>query len=148
MRPKHDPTDSYFYLARQIVKCMMRADARKLHVYPVRMEMTAPSSHVCYTDESEWKEFLVNENLSQSCSTDEEESKGIIVNECSTEDDGSDLKGIIVNECSTEEYKSEYVINKQKSAKIEVTYYVLSYFNAFNVFECGRMLLDRLDVSY
>ena len=53
MRPKHDPTDSDFYLARQIVKCMMRADARKLHVYPVRMEMNAPSSHVCYTDESE-----------------------------------------------------------------------------------------------
>ena len=26
-RPKHDPTDSYFYLARQLSKCMVRADA-------------------------------------------------------------------------------------------------------------------------
>ena len=23
-----------------------------------------------------------------------------------------------------------------------------NYFNAFNIFECGRKLLDRLDVSY
>ena len=23
-RPKHDPTDSYFYLARHLAKCMMR----------------------------------------------------------------------------------------------------------------------------
>ena len=26
-RPKHEPTDSYLYLSRQIAKCMMRADA-------------------------------------------------------------------------------------------------------------------------
>ena len=25
-RPKHEPTDRYFYLARQLKKCMMRAD--------------------------------------------------------------------------------------------------------------------------
>ena len=35
-RPKHEPTDSYFYLARQLVRCMMRADTLYLHVYPVR----------------------------------------------------------------------------------------------------------------
>ena len=46
---------------------------------------------------------------------------------------------------STEEDKSEFTINKQKDAKIEVTYDVPSY---FNVFECGRNILDRLDVSY
>ena len=34
-RPKHEPTDSYFYLARHLVKCMMRADAFKSHVYLV-----------------------------------------------------------------------------------------------------------------
>ena len=59
-----------------------------------------------YTDESELKEFLVNETLQQNCSTDEDESKGIIVDECSTEDNGSELEGIIVNKCSTEEDKS------------------------------------------
>ena len=26
-RPKHDPTNSYFYLARQLAKCMMRLNA-------------------------------------------------------------------------------------------------------------------------
>ena len=41
-RSKHDPTDSYFYLARQIAKCMMRDDALKPHGCPVRTEMTPP----------------------------------------------------------------------------------------------------------
>ena len=56
MRPKHEPNDSYFCLARQLVKCMMRADDLNLRVYPVRKEMTAtkqiPVSHACSTDES------------------------------------------------------------------------------------------------
>ena len=30
-RPKHEPTDSYFYPAIQLAKCMMRADALNLH---------------------------------------------------------------------------------------------------------------------
>ena len=55
--PKHDPIDSYFYLARHIVKWMMKADFLNSHGYPVRTEMTAtnhiPTSHVCYMDESE-----------------------------------------------------------------------------------------------
>ena len=70
---------------------MMRADALTLHV--------------CYTDESELKEFLVNETLLQICSTDKDESKGIIF-----------------NECSTKEYESECVINKQRYAKNETDY--------------------------
>ena len=39
-RPKHEPTDSYFYLARHLVKCMMIADAFNFHVDPVRTEIT------------------------------------------------------------------------------------------------------------
>ena len=35
-RTKHEPTDSYFYLARQLSKCVMRADAFNSHIYPVR----------------------------------------------------------------------------------------------------------------
>ena len=31
-RPKNEPTDSYFYLARQLTKCMMRADSLSSHV--------------------------------------------------------------------------------------------------------------------
>ena len=33
--PIHEPTDSYVYLAIQLVKCMMRADDLNLHVYLV-----------------------------------------------------------------------------------------------------------------
>ena len=32
-RPKHEPTDIYFYLARKIAKCMTRADALNWHGY-------------------------------------------------------------------------------------------------------------------
>ena len=121
-RLKHEPTDSYFYVAIHITKCMMRADALNSHGYPVRTKMTDPSSHVCSTDESELREFPVSENLSQSCSTDGDKSKGITVHgtlsqSCSTDKDES--KGITFNEtlsqscstdkdelCSTEEDKS------------------------------------------
>ena len=48
----------------------------------------------------------------------------------------------------TEEDKSECAIKKQKDANNEVTYDVTKYFNAFNVFECRRNILGRLDVSY
>ena len=37
---------------------------------------------------------------------------------------------------------------KKKGVKNEVTYDVLNYFNAFNVFKCGGKILDRLYVSY
>ena len=76
-RHKNEPTESYFYLAIQLLKCMIRADELNLHVYPVRTEMTNTKqilvSHVCFTDESELKDFLVNKTLSQIFSTDEDE---------------------------------------------------------------------------
>ena len=101
----------------------MRYDALNSNGYPVRTEMTTTKQiltlHVCSTDESELKEFPVDENLSQICSTDKEKSKGITVNKWSTKDNESKSKGIIVNKtllqgcstdedelCSTEEYKS------------------------------------------
>ena len=45
-RPKHEPTDSYFYLSIQLDKCMIRDDALNSHSYPVRSKITAPSLHV------------------------------------------------------------------------------------------------------
>ena len=47
-----------------------------------------------------------------------------------------------------EDDEYECVINKQKDANDEVAYNVPRYFNAFKVSECGRKLLDRLEVSY
>ena len=55
-RPSHEDTDSYFYLARQLAKCMMRFDSLNSHIYPVRTEITDTkhilTSHVYSTDES------------------------------------------------------------------------------------------------
>ena len=38
--PKHESTDSYFYLSRQLAKFMMRYDAFNSHVDPVGTEIT------------------------------------------------------------------------------------------------------------
>ena len=63
------------------------------------------------------------------------------------------IKGIIVDKCSTEEDKSECVhknIKKKANNEAEyeeslVTDEELSY---FNIFECGRNPLNRLDVTH
>ena len=34
-RPKHEPTESYFHLARHLAKCLMRAYALNLNNYSV-----------------------------------------------------------------------------------------------------------------
>ena len=57
IRPKHEPTDSYFCILRHLVKCMMRSDALNSHVYPIGAEMAAtkkiPISHVFSMKNSE-----------------------------------------------------------------------------------------------
>ena len=63
-RPKHEPTESYFYLARQLAKCMVRADSLNSHGYPVRTEMNDLSSHVFSTGEDESKDIIVQKKLS------------------------------------------------------------------------------------
>ena len=72
------------------MKCIVRADALNLHIYPVRTDMTAttqiPILRICSTDERKLEELLVDKTVSQVCSTDEDKSKGIIVNESSTEE--------------------------------------------------------------
>ena len=76
MRTNHELTDSYFYLARHIAKCMMISDALNSRIYPVRTEMTGMQHiltlRVCSKDESESEEFLVDRTLSQVYSTDED----------------------------------------------------------------------------
>ena len=69
-RPKHDPTDSYFHLARQLAKCMMRSDKLNWHDHVGYTEMTAPSSNVNVTDVDKYKEIMVHETLSENSSTD------------------------------------------------------------------------------
>ena len=86
--------------------------------------MNFPSATVFSTDEDEWKQSIVNKNLLQNHSADVDEL------------------------CSTEIDISEYTITEQKDVEYEessVTKEVPSY---FNIFECGRNSLDRLDMTY
>ena len=88
-RPKHEPTDSYFYLSRHISKCMIRVDVFNSHIEPVRTKITGtqkiPISHVCDSNDSESKRIIVDENLLKVCSTDEKESESVIIDEGSME---------------------------------------------------------------
>ena len=60
-RPKHEPTDSYFRLARQLEKCMMRSDNLNWYNHGGYTDMTAPSSNVNVTDKYESKQIIVHE---------------------------------------------------------------------------------------
>ena len=67
-RPKHEPNDIYFYLARQLAKCTMRADNLNWHDYCGYGEMTALASKVYSTDKGRSKRIIVQKTLSQKCS--------------------------------------------------------------------------------
>ena len=139
-RPKHEPTDSYCYLARQLKKCMIRADALNWHYYGSYTEMTAPSSNVYSTDEDESKRIIVHETLLQNCSANEGKLKKSIVNVNLLQNYSAEVDKL----CSTDKDKSEYTITQKRNAGNEVTYDVPN-FNVSNVFECGR---NYPDVSY
>ena len=72
---KHDPTESYFYLARHLVKCIMRDNDLNWHGYGSYTEITAPYLNVYSTDKNKSKRINVHETLSQSCSANKDESK-------------------------------------------------------------------------
>ena len=69
-RLKHEPTDSYFYLAIQLAKGMMRADAFNYHVDPVRTEMTGiqqiPIFHLCNSGEKKSKGIIAKKTYHKS----------------------------------------------------------------------------------
>ena len=90
---KHEPTDSYFYVLRQIAKCMVRFNKR---VGSVRTQITNTqtmnnqeistqnilNSHVCSSYKRKSKMINANESLLRVCSEDNSESKEVIVNAC------------------------------------------------------------------
>ena len=73
-RPKHEPTDRYFHLARQLVKCMMRSDNLNWYNQCNFTEMTEPSSNVNVMDEDKSKQIIMHETLSENSSTGVSES--------------------------------------------------------------------------
>ena len=96
------------------------------------------SSRVCSTDDSELKEFLVDETLLQIFSTYKDTSKGIIIKKCSAEEDKSDFFHKNINKQKDANNETEY---EESSVKDEVPSY-------FNRLECGRNILNRLDGTY
>ena len=96
--------------------------------------MTAPSSNVNVTDEDESKEIFVHETLSENNSTDVSEPERNIVNDTLLQNNSVDVPANTITELKDEEHK-----------QLSVTKEVKSY---FNIFECGRNILDQLDVKY
>ena len=105
-RPKHEPTYSYFYLAIQLVKCMMRADTLNCHDCGCYTEMTDLSSNVYSTENDESKHIIVHKTLLQNYYVSEDESKQSTVNEKILQNYYAEVENL----CSTEEDKSEYTI--------------------------------------
>ena len=79
-RPKHESTDSYFYLAIYISRFMMISDTLDWHDCGSYTEMTAPSSNVYSTNEDESKRIIVHETLSHNFFCKRGQIKKIIVN--------------------------------------------------------------------
>ena len=132
-RPKHEPTNSYFYLSRQITKCIMIYDTLNWHDYGGYTEMTAPSLNVYSADEDESKRIIVHGTLSHNCYLNKDKSKLSIVNKTLSQNYSAGVGKI----CSTKIGRSEYTVTEQKDKGNEVTYDVPN-FNVSNVFECGR----------
>ena len=76
----------------------------------------------------------MHETLSDNSSTDISESKRNIVNETLSQNNSADVSENTITELKDKEHKKPSVNEK-----------LTSY---FNIFECGRNLLDRIEVTY
>ena len=133
-RPKNEPTPSYFHLVRQLAKCMMRSDKINRHNHCSYTEMNALSSNVNVTDKDESKEIIVHETLSENNSKDVSESERNIVNKTLSQNNYMDVPENTITELKDKEHKEPSVTDK-------VTGY-------YNIYECGRNILNQLDVTY
>ena len=122
---------------------MMRANYLNSHVYPVGKKMTGSQHitifHVCSTDESESEEFPVEKTLPQICYMNKDKSKIIIVDESSTEDNESECLHKSIN-------REKYANNEANYEEPSITYDpVVKELSYFNIFECGKNLLNKLE---
>ena len=86
------------------------------------------------TDEEESKEIIVHKTLSENQSIDVSESEYNIVHETLLQNNSSYVPANVITELKDDYHKEPTVIEKRTSY--------------FNIFECGRNLLDQLDVTY
>ena len=122
--PKHEPTLSYFHLVQCLCKCMMRSGEHKQHVHVSYGKEMASSSDVKDTDKDK-EEDESNNSIARS------------FDEPSAENLESEPDCNIVN-ATTELNCNEHI--KPSANVIEASY--------FNIFECGRNVLDKLDITY
>ena len=97
-------------------------------------EETAPSSNVNVTDEDESKEIIVHKTLSENQYKDTSKSECNIFHEDLLQNNSADVPDNVIKESKDDEHKEPSVTGK-----------VTSY---YNIFECGRNILDQLDVTY
>ena len=112
----------------------MISDERNWHAHGSYAEETAPSSNINVTDEDESKEISVHKTLQENQSKDVSESECNIVHKTLSRKYSVDVPDNAITELKDKEYKEPSVTQK-----------VTSY---FNIFKCGRNLLDQLDVTY
>ena len=98
----------------------------------------APSSDVNDTDEYKSNNSIVHEPFhkpsSENLSMDVSESKCNIVNKTLSQNNSSDVPNNVITELKYDEHIEASVSDKGSSH--------------FNIFECGRNLLNKLDVTY
>ena len=113
---------------------MMISDQLNRHVHDIYAEDNAPSSNVHVTDKDESKEIIVHETFSENQSKDISESEFNIIHETLSQNNSVDVPENVITELKDDKHKEPSVTKK-----------VTSY---FNIFKCGRNLLDQLDVTY
>ena len=98
-----------------------------------------PIEYVCSTDNSESKEFLVDEKLLQVCSTDKGKSKRVIIDESYMEDSESECvhKSANKEKYAKNEAEHEDTLVKDNPVVKEPIY--------FNIIECVNNILNKLD---
>ena len=95
---------------------------------------TAPSLKVNVTDEDKSKKIIVHKTLSNNKSKGVIESECNIVHETLSYNNSADVPDNAITGLKDEEQKKPSVTEK-----------LTSY---FNIFKCGRNILDQLDVKY
>ena len=112
---------------------MMRCGENNHHMRNGYEKEMAPSSDVNDTDEEESKNFIVHEPFHKPSSEilfmDVSESECKIVNETLSQSDSSDVLTNVITELNYDDHI-------EPSANVKEASY-------FNIFECGRNLLDQ-----
>ena len=117
---------------------MMRCGKNNHHVHNGYEKEMAPSLDVNDTDEDKSNNSIVHEPFDKPSADnlimDVSESEYNIVNETSSQSDSSDVPTNIITELNYDDHI-------EPSANVKEASY-------FNIFERGRNLLDKLDVTY